>query len=219
MATREARRNHWQVQRQSQWVATLIALCVVHGATIAGEPIRLAVLMPVPNMAPSAAAPQRAVVAPEPHPALEALAANPIHDESNSAYFILQRLEDAMRNIKRDGLGFPDWMEALRSGAIVPRASLIEGSSMKVLDLDIVMRNTKEMPNVLFPHRSHTLWLDCSNCHPEPFLPLAGKNPVTMGEIFRGKYCGMCHDRVAFITFFACNRCHSVPKGSPVKDR
>jgi hypothetical protein len=33
-----------------------------------------------------------------------------------------------------------------------------------------------------------------------------------MADIFRGQYCGMCHDRVAFITFFSCMRCHSVPQ-------
>jgi c(7)-type cytochrome triheme protein len=217
MATRVATHRQWLFELYLHWLGTFIAMCVLLGPTIAGEPKRLAALMPVPDMAPPVSTPRRAVVVPEPHPVLQTMAANPIYDESNPAYSHLQRLEDAMRNIKRDGLGFPDWMEAIRSGAIVPRASLIEGSSMKVLDLDIVMRNTKEMPNVLFPHRSHTLWLDCSNCHPEPFLPLAGKNPVTMGEIFRGKYCGMCHDRVAFITFFACSRCHSVPNGTALK--
>lgn len=221
MATREIMQRQWllQLQLHLQWLGTFMALCVLHCATIAGEPLRLAALMPVPDMAPPASTPRRAVVVPEPHPALQALAANPIYDESNPAYFQLQRLEDAMRNLQRDGVGFPDWMAALRSGAIAPRTNLTGGTGMNVLDLDIVMKNTKEMPNVLFPHRSHTLWLDCSNCHPEPFLPLAGRNPVNMGEIFRGKYCGMCHDRVAFITFFACNRCHSVPKITPVKDR
>jgi c(7)-type cytochrome triheme protein len=84
---------------------------------------------------------------------------------------------------------------------------------MNVLDLDVVMKNTKEMPYVRFPHQSHTLWLDCSNCHPVPFVPKSGANPVSMNEIFRGQYCGMCHDRVAFITFFSCDRCHSIPHG------
>jgi c(7)-type cytochrome triheme protein len=74
------------------------------------------------------------------------------------------------------------------------------------------MKNTKEMPFVRFPHYAHTLWLDCSNCHPAPFEPRSGSTSITMADIFRGKYCGMCHDRVAFITFFSCQRCHSVPQ-------
>lgn len=219
MATSETLPGHWLFQLHWQWFARLIALCLVHGAVIADHPMRLAALMPVPNMAPVVPTPRRATEAPELHPVLRALAATPIYDESNPAYFHLQRLEDATRNLKRDAVGFPDWMEALRSGAIAPRAGVTEGSSMNVLDLDIVMKNTKDMPNVLFPHRSHTLWLDCSNCHPTPFLPLTGRNPVTMSEIFRGKYCGLCHDRVAFVSFYACTRCHSVPKDTPVKAR
>lgn len=37
-----------------------------------------------------------------------------------------------------------------------------------------------------------------------------------MNDIFRGRYCGMCHDRVAFVTYFSCERCHSAAHG-PVK--
>jgi len=76
----------------------------------------------------------------------------------------------------------------------------------------VILKNTKEMPWVRFPHSSHTLWLDCSNCHPAPFVAKAGANTIMMADIFRGKYCGMCHDRVAFVTFFSCARCHSVPQ-------
>lgn len=121
-------------------------------------------------------------------------------------------MDEATEHLQHDALGFPDWMLLIRSGAITPQAGLLKTDKMKVLDLDIVMKNTKEMPYVLFPHQSHTLWLDCSNCHPAPFIPKTGVNPVSMGAIFRGNYCGMCHDRVAFITFFACARCHRVGK-------
>ena len=41
---------------------------------------------------------------------------------------------------------------------------------MQVLKLDIVMRNTAEMPYVTFPHESHTMWLECSNCHDGIFV-------------------------------------------------
>ncbi len=83
----------------------------------------------------------------------------------------------------------------------------------EVLDLDVIMRNTREMPPVRFPHKAHTLWLACANCHPEPFEPRAGANRIAMADIFRGRYCGVCHDRVAFITFYSCPRCHSVGAG------
>jgi c(7)-type cytochrome triheme protein len=150
----------------------------------------------------------------EPHPARSALDRNPIYDETNPDFWRLQRIQDATASIKRDAVGFPDWMAALRSGKIAPRAGLSPAERMNVMDFNVVMKNTREMPHVLFPHLSHTLWLDCSNCHPVPFLPQVGANPVSMSEIFRGRYCGMCHDRVAFITFFSCERCHSVKQAT-----
>lgn len=133
-------------------------------------------------------------------------------DESNPDLQKLQRIDEATRGLPYDLNGFPDWMKALNSGLIKPRAGLTGKETMEVLNLDIVMRNTKEMPFVKFPHRSHTLWLACSNCHPDPFPAKAGASDIRMANIFRGEYCGKCHDRVAFITFFSCHRCHSVPQ-------
>lgn len=211
--------NLWRTAKCS---ALLIVMCSLLGSVIAGEQVRLAVLMPAPNVAPVtpiARTPEASASIDDIHPARRALELNPIHDESSPGYSQLQRLDEATRHMKRDALGFPDWMAALRSGDIAPRAGLSASAKMNVLDLDIVMKNTKGMPYVRFPHQSHTLWLDCSNCHPAPFLPKAGTNPVTMSEIFRGKFCGMCHDRVAFITFFSCNRCHSVPQDASLPAR
>ena len=81
---------------------------------------------------------------------------------------------------------------------------------MQVLDLDIIMKNTAQMPWVKFPHSAHTLWLDCSNCHGAIFEPKTGANPIDMAKIFRGESCGVCHTKVAFTVLFACERCHSV---------
>lgn len=195
-------------------VTLLVLLSSALGAAFAG-------LKAAPNVPPVEDAP--AVISetqvPELHPARAALERNRIYDESNPDFLRLQRIDDATRHMKRDVIGFPDWMAALRSGAIVPWAGLSPTDKMNVLDLDITMKNTKEMPYVRFPHLSHTAWLDCSNCHPVPFIPKAGANPVSMSEIFRGRYCGMCHDRVAFITFFACERCHSVPHDASLNQR
>lgn len=201
---------HWAV---TALVGLLSALFL--GVSLAGDPFLVAALKPAPNVAPvvdDPTEPGDVISATEPHPARQALERNPIHDEMNPDFHRLQRIDEATAGLKRDAVGFPDWMAALRSGAITPRAGMSPGDQMHVFDLNVVMTNTREMPHVLFPHLSHTLWLDCSNCHPNPFLPKAGANPVSMSEIFRGKYCGMCHDRVAFITFFACDRCHSVSR-------
>lgn len=149
--------------------------------------------------------------------ARRAIDLNDIYDPANPDLKFLQRYNEGTRNFPRDAVGFPDWMRALREGVINPRSGVRGTERMDVLDLDIVMRNTKEMPNVRFPHRSHTLWLACSNCHPVPFKPIAGSSQIQMADIFRGQFCGMCHDRVAFITFFSCNRCHSVPQEQSIK--
>lgn len=138
-------------------------------------------------------------------------------DDNNPDRNRLQRIDEATRHLPYDANGFPDWMKALNKGLIKPRASLNGKDKMEVIDLDIVMRNTKEMPFVKFPHRSHTEWLACSNCHPDPFPTKAGASQIRMANIFRGQFCGKCHDRVAFVTFFSCDRCHSQPQNQPPK--
>jgi c(7)-type cytochrome triheme protein len=139
------------------------------------------------------------------------------YDEKNPDEQALQKGAAARSGLPLDKRGAIDWMAALRSGAITPRADLHGTKSQEVLDLDILLKNTKEMPYVKFPHRAHTEWLACSNCHNNIFIPKAGANPITMEKIFRGQYCGTCHDRVAFITHYACERCHSVPQSNGKK--
>jgi len=137
-------------------------------------------------------------------------AAAPVHDPANGDYGKLQRPSEAFAALPLDKRGRVDWMKSLRGGLIQPRADVKGEQSMSVLKLDIVMRNTAEMPYVTFPHESHTMWLECSNCHDGIFVAKAGANPISMTKIFRGEYCGVCHDRVAFTTMFACERCHNV---------
>lgn len=146
------------------------------------------------------------------HQARRILDQTSIYDPTNPDRARLQEIREATRHLPYDPVGFPDWMKALREGSIQPRSDLSGKGKMDVLELDIIMKNTKEMPYVRFPHNSHTMWLSCSNCHPSPFQPVAGSTRINMADIFRGQYCGVCHDRVAFITFFSCSRCHSVPQ-------
>lgn len=136
-----------------------------------------------------------------------------IYDTTNPDYPILQKTNEALFDLELDKKGAVDWMKALKSGAIAPRADLMGVGKMEILETDIIMKNTKVMPYVKFPHGSHTRWLACANCHDQIFIPKAGANPVDMTKIFRGQYCGVCHGQVAFITTFSCERCHSVPHG------
>lgn len=139
--------------------------------------------------------------------------ASEFHDPANPDSRKLQRVEDAIAGLPRDKLGAVDWMRALREGGIAPRADMRGESKMQVLDLDIILKNTKEMPWVRFPHNSHTQWLACANCHDAIFVAKAGANDIDMVKIFRGEACGACHGRVAFIPTLSCERCHSVPHG------
>ncbi|MBI2307362.1 MAG: hypothetical protein HYU78_08670 [Rhodocyclales bacterium] len=176
----------------------------------------LRAVKPAPSTAEPATVPPTTPVpaAADGHQARRALEQQHFYDEGNPDRGKLQRIDEATRHLPYDAVGFPDWMRALREGKITPRYNVRGDAKPELLDLDIIMRNTKEMPNVRFPHLSHTLWLACANCHPAPFKAQKGANTIRMADIFRGEYCGMCHDRVAFITFFSCNRCHSVPPGT-----
>lgn len=145
------------------------------------------------------------------------LAEDGIHDPENDAIRILQEPGEAMVDFPLDRRGQIDWVKAIRSGKITPRASLNgKGSDqMMEMDMDIIRKNTANMPHVRFPHLAHTQWLACSNCHPEIFTPQYNSNPISMEKILKGEYCGRCHDKVAF-SLLVCERCHSVPhEGSP----
>ena len=82
---------------------------------------------------------------------------------------------------------------------------------MEVLDQDILLADTKNMPVVTFPHRTHTEWLSCRNCHDWLFKAQHGANDISMSEIARGRACGLCHGKVAFPAT-ECFRCHNGPR-------
>jgi len=133
-----------------------------------------------------------------------------IHDPSNVTVKYLQQPYDAMATFPRDSAGIVDWVKVLDQGLIDPRKSVDGTGEMFPVDFDIIFTNTASMPNVRFPHRQHTEWLTCANCHPAIFVPQKGANPVSMNEIIQGKYCGVCHGKVAFPPTMNCGRCHSV---------
>lgn len=142
---------------------------------------------------------------------------NDLYDVGNDVYAMLQKSNESLAGFPLDIRGRVDWMRALDDGLIEPRANMQGTARMEILESDVLMTNTRAMPHVLFPHRSHTRWLACSNCHDAIFVPKRGANRIDMDSIFRGEYCGVCHDRVAFSTY-ACERCHSVPhEGSPAR--
>lgn len=118
----------------------------------------------------------------------------------------------AFKILPKSKAGDIDWVEAIESGVLKPQSSLDPDSKTpdSVLDLDILFRigNGYPVPNVVFPHAPHTMWLSCNNCHPVIFSMQQGANPVSMDRIIKGEFCGRCHGVVAF-PVSDCLRCHS----------
>jgi len=140
------------------------------------------------------------------------LGAEGIYDPTNPAVTILQAPEEALRGMPFSPAGnHVDWVQALNRGLIEPRMGIDPGAQMNAIDMNVLMTRTASMPNVKFPHREHTQWLACTNCHPAIFLPKKGGNPVNMHSILKGEFCGVCHGKVAF-PLTDCFRCHNTPQ-------
>lgn len=135
-----------------------------------------------------------------------------LYDPSNPDYSKLQKANESLAGFTLDKKEYVNWMSVLKANLISPRADLTGKGKMEILDQDIIMKATRSMPYVKFPHKSHTMWLACSNCHDQIFVKKIGANKIDMTKIFRGQYCGVCHDKVAFSMFFSCETCHSVPQ-------
>lgn len=147
----------------------------------------------------------------------DALATDGIHDPANAAITTLQEPADALSAFPLDRRGAADWVKAIDLGIIEPRADLKGQTQMTVLDLDIMFKDTGQMPWVKFPHIAHTKWLACSNCHPDIFVMKKGANDISMDGVLAGEYCGRCHGKVSF-SLWVCERCHSVPhEGTPAR--
>jgi c(7)-type cytochrome triheme protein len=135
-----------------------------------------------------------------------------LHDPNEPGTAQLQNPAEALSGLPSDPVGNKvDWNKALLGGHIDPRTNVHPETKIQVLDLDVVMKRTGEMPMVRFPHRQHTLWLDCTNCHDHLFKTKAGTSNVNMMQILSGEKCGLCHGAVAF-PLTECQRCHSLPR-------
>lgn len=108
-----------------------------------------------------------------------------------------------------------NWVEALDKNKISPRADRQDPNAVPVvMDLNVVREVKGSMPDVVYPHKQHTEWLDCSNCHPAIFNPQKGSNVISMAAILLGEKCGVCHGKVAF-PVSECRLCHSKKKEMP----
>ena len=138
-----------------------------------------------------------------------------IHDPANDATSTLQPPKVAFEGWPKTPFGnYVDWVKVLANGLIDPRYDRKDPSvEPLVMDLDIVRRVKASVPDVVFPHKPHTRWLHCSNCHPKIFKPQHNANQINMSAILLGQKCGVCHGKVSFpITTKSCKKCHSKPK-------
>ena len=136
-----------------------------------------------------------------------------IHDPTNEGTHMLQPPKEAFEVLAPAKSGNQvDWVKALEKSEIAPRYDRLDPEVKPVvMDLNIVREVKGSMPNVVYPHKQHTEWLDCSNCHPAIFIPQKGANQISMASILLGQKCGVCHGTVAF-PISECRRCHSQQK-------
>jgi c(7)-type cytochrome triheme protein len=157
--------------------------------------------------APSAAPGQSEAVSEEAVDSLAQILIEAEKEQHPLAFYFLPKAEQGT---------YVDWAAALKYGVIRPVDSLDPAKkTMPPIDFNVVFKVKGDLPDVVYPHYPHTVWLDCRNCHPKIFVMRAGANQVTMNGIMRGEFCGRCHGKVAF-PLYDCNRCHSRPK--PGKD-
>ena len=142
------------------------------------------------------------------------------HDPEGEGVAYLQPPKEAFKDLVPSNVGnHVDWVKSLETGKINPRFDRLDPKAKPiVMDLNIVREVKGSMPDVVYPHKQHTEWLDCSNCHPAIFVPQKGANQISMAAILMGQKCGVCHGKVAFpITAKTCRKCHSRPKGKKGK--
>ena len=141
-----------------------------------------------------------------------------IHDPKNDGTHELQAPRAAFDALPRSNAGNRiNWVAALEEKKIAPRWDRADPKAAGlVLDFNIVREVKGSMPDVVYPHKQHTEWLDCSNCHPAIFIPQKGANQISMASILLGEKCGVCHGKVAF-PVSECRLCHSKKKDLAAK--
>lgn len=136
-----------------------------------------------------------------------------VHDPKSPAMKQLQQPGEALAPLAPDTAGNKvRWMEALIKGQIKPRARITpEPRTEPLRETDIFLNLKGGTPIVRFPHRAHTLWLDCGNCHDALFKREVGATAIDMRRILQGEQCGVCHGAVSF-PLTECNRCHNTAR-------
>lgn len=145
------------------------------------------------------------------------LAEDGIHDPRSPGVKILQYPGDPLSKLTPDTAGNQVlWVKALEKKEIQPREKLFAKTEVRKMDRDSILDVKGGMPAVRFPHRQHTEWLDCVNCHEGVFSMTPGETKISMLKILEGEQCGICHGAVSF-PLTECTRCHSIPRPGQIK--
>lgn len=184
---------------RSRWLAAMLLLAPLPAAAQAAA-----------SPTPAAPAVQAAPATQVPRPTWLPLERDGLHDPASQALRVLQQPAAALSQLPPDTAGnMVRWVRALEEGKITPRTNIRPETKIQVLDQDILLDLNGSMPVVRFPHKQHTQWLDCSNCHDHLFKRKTGATKISMLAILQGEQCGLCHGAVSF-PLTECSRCHSV---------
>jgi len=118
---------------------------------------------------------------------------------------------EMFKRLPKDDDGNVDWMAALKEKIITPSGQYDPevADVGKTEDIEVELSTSgKPKRMVIFSHEVHTQWLTCTNCHNAIFRKEAGTAKITMDAIDEGKYCGVCHDKVAIAQPSGCKGCH-----------
>jgi c(7)-type cytochrome triheme protein len=119
--------------------------------------------------------------------------------------------EGRYAELPRDDAGNVAWTKALETKAITPAAGLAaDAKDEDPTDMDVELEPAGQAEyKVVFPHKAHTMWLGCPNCHDSIFAMEKGKAKMTMEKLNNGEYCGICHGKVASPDMNGCPACHT----------
>jgi c(7)-type cytochrome triheme protein len=108
------------------------------------------------------------------------------------------------------------WTKALDAKQITPKPGIAaDAKDEDVSDMDVELSTSGQAEwKALFPHKPHTQWLKCDNCHGTGLFEMErGKAKITMAALGEGKWCGACHGKVAGPDLTGCAACHpAAPK-------
>ena len=102
-----------------------------------------------------------------------------------------------------------EWVKALESKAIRPKPGIApDAKDEEPTDMDTELDSSGPDSKAIFPHKAHTAWLTCNNCHTALFEMEKGKAKMTMAGMGEGQWCGACHGKVALPELTTCGACH-----------